>query len=382
MIDAANLGLDRVLDRLAQAGLPQPVLNSIERLAASVQGWFADAAGQLAAPLGAVAAVVILAGFLTFYLLADGDRAWGRLTAGLAAWQSERLIATASTALVEVGDYLRATGLTAIASGVTVTVWLLLFGVPWRVRSACSSFSARFVPYVGAVFTSIVVVVMAFATGGVVAAFGLLVLLAITAVTLRWALARFVYRRTPRVHPAVILVVVPAAAALFGIAGLFLAVPIAATVITFLPTLTGVLGGGPSSAARTGPVPIWLDRVAQWCWRGLVIVARRRRRGHGPRGAVRQRTGRDRPRRRLRDAPGLEGTRGARAGPDDGGSRRDAGERSRRHAHPDGDDRDGDPAAAPDPQGGQPGRGRHPSRHEPAGSRRRRSGRRSSTTPG
>jgi len=117
------------------------------------------------------------------------------------------------------------------------------------------------------------VVVMAYATGGVAAALGLLLLIAITAVVLRWALARYVYRRTPRIHPALILVVVPAAAALFGIAGLFLAVPVAATAITFLPTLTRVLGGRPSAAVGMGPVPTWLDRLAQWSWRGLVIVA-------------------------------------------------------------------------------------------------------------
>ncbi len=273
VIDAANVGVDGVLNRLAQLGLPQPVLDSVERLATGVQGWFADAVRQLVAPIGTVAAVLILAGFLTFYLLADADRAWARLTDGLDGWQSDSLRTTAATTLVEVGDYLRATGLTAVVSGVTVTVWLLLFGVPMAGPLGVLVFIGGFVPYVGAFFTTVVVVVMAFATGGVVAAVGLLLLIAITAVILRWALARFVYRHTQRIHPALILVVVPAAAALFGIAGLFLAVPVAATVIAFLPTLTRVLGSGPSNDAKRGPVPIWLDRVAQWSWRGLVVVA-------------------------------------------------------------------------------------------------------------
>jgi predicted PurR-regulated permease PerM len=158
-------------------------------------------------------------------------------------------------------------------SGVTVTIWLMLLGVPMAGPLGVLVFIGAFVPYVGAFFTTIVVVAMAFATGGAVAALGLLALIAVTAAILRWVLARYVYGHTPRIHPALILVVVPAAAALFGIAGLFLAVPLAATVIAFLPTLTKVLGGGPSGAAVAGPVPIWLDRLAQWSWRGLVIVA-------------------------------------------------------------------------------------------------------------
>lgn len=273
VVDAANVGVDGVLSRLAQLGLPQPVLDSIQRLATAVQGWFADALGQLVGPVGTVVAVLVLAGFLTFYLLADADRAWARLTGGLDGWQSNSLTATASTALVEVGDYLRATGLTAVVSGLTVTVWLVLFDVPMAGPLGVLVFLGGFVPYVGAFFTTIVVVAVTYATGGVGAACGLLLLIASTSVVLRWVLARFVYRHTPRIHPALILVVVPAAAALFGIAGLFLAVPVAATVIAFLPTLTRVLGSRPLSAARTGSVPIWLDRLAQWSWRGLVIVA-------------------------------------------------------------------------------------------------------------
>ena len=273
VVDSANNGVDGVVSRLAQLGLPQPVLDSIERLATGVQGWFSDAVSQLVGPVGTVVAVLVLAGFLTFYLLADAGRAFAGLIAGLADWQSDSLTETGSRALVEVGDYMRATGLTAVVSGVTVAVWLLLFGVPMAGPLGVLVFLGGFVPYVGAVFTSIVVVVMAYATGGVAAALGLLLLIAITAVVLRWALARYVYRRTPRIHPALILVVVPAAAALFGIAGLFLAVPVAATAITFLPTLTRVLGGRPSAAVGMGPVPTWLDRLAQWSWRGLVIVA-------------------------------------------------------------------------------------------------------------
>ncbi len=273
VIDAANNGVAGVVDRLAQAGLPKPVLDSIEQLATGVQDWFAGALGQLVGPVGSVVAVLVLAGFLTFYLLADAGRAWARLTSGLEPWQSDSLTATASTALAEVGDYLRAASLTAVVSGVTVTVWLLLLGVPMAGPLGVLVFLGGFVPFVGAFFTTVVVVVMAYATGGLGAAFELLLLVAITSLVLRWALARFVYRRAARIHPALILVVVPAAAALFGIAGLFLAVPVAATVIAFLPTLTRVLGGQPSSPAAPGPVPVWLDRLAQWSWRGLVIVA-------------------------------------------------------------------------------------------------------------
>ena len=91
VVDSANNGVDGVVSRLAQLGLPQPVLDSIERLATGVQGWFSDAVSQLVGPVGTVVAVLVLAGFLTFYLLADAGRAFAGLIAGLADWQSDSL---------------------------------------------------------------------------------------------------------------------------------------------------------------------------------------------------------------------------------------------------------------------------------------------------
>ena len=87
VIDATKVGVDEVLRRLTELGVPQPVLDYLARLAGGVQGWLTDSVRQLVGPVGTIVTVLILAGFLTFYLLADADRAWARLAVGLEGWR-------------------------------------------------------------------------------------------------------------------------------------------------------------------------------------------------------------------------------------------------------------------------------------------------------
>ena len=81
------------------------------------------------------------------------------------------------------------------------------------------------------------------------------------------------------VHPALVLLVVPAGTALFGVLGLIAAVPVTLFLLTVIRPILDTLDIGPAVAAATrkgGPtwaVPAWLDRLAQVSWRGLVVVA-------------------------------------------------------------------------------------------------------------
>ena len=74
------------------------------------------------------------------------------------------------------------------------------------------------------------------------------------------------------IHPALVLLVLPAGFELAGIVGLFAAVPVTASSSRSGPRSS-------RSSIRTprpplpGLVPAWLDRMAQWSWRILVVLA-------------------------------------------------------------------------------------------------------------
>ena len=273
IVQAAHDGVEVVVRRLADLGLPPAVLEYVERLANGIQGWVTDAGRQLVGPIGTVVTVLILGGFMTFYLLADADRAWARATDHLDGWRADTLTGRAVMALDEVSGYLRGTTVTAVTSAVTQTAYLVLLGVPLAGPLGVLVFLGGFVPYVGAFFTTVALLVVTFAARGGPSALILLALISATALVQRRLVARYVYGRARRIQPAVILIVVPAGAALFGLGGLFLAVPIVATVLAFGPAIVAVLGDDPAASTTAAFSPLWLDRLAQWSWRGLVLIA-------------------------------------------------------------------------------------------------------------
>jgi predicted PurR-regulated permease PerM len=76
-----------------------------------------------------------------------------------------------------------------------------------------------------------------------------------------------------RVHPAIVLVVICIGAALFGIGGVFAAVPVGAAIGAVVPALIQALGTRSDARPIAGLVPVWLDRLGQWSWRALVVLA-------------------------------------------------------------------------------------------------------------
>jgi hypothetical protein len=54
--------------------------------------------------------------------------------------------------------------------------------------------------------------------------------------------APLVYGRTTHIHPAIVLVAIPAGSAIAGIAGMFLAVPVIGVVATTWRTLLSLMG--------------------------------------------------------------------------------------------------------------------------------------------
>ena len=107
----------------------------------------------------------------------------------------------------------------------------------------------------------------------------LLVLIGIRNAILGYGVRPTVYGKSVHIHPAMVLVVLPAGYELAGVIGLFAAVPVAAIVFAVAGATIAILDPGPRPELPA-LVPSWLDRVAAWSWRILVAL--------GARGAVRR----------------------------------------------------------------------------------------------
>ena len=106
-------------------------------------------------------------------------------------------------------------------------------------------------------------------SGAVVA---LLVLIGIRNAILGYGVRPAVYGKSVHIHPAMVLVVLPAGYELAGVIGLFAAVPVAAIIFAVAGATIAILDPGPRPGLPA-LVPSWLDRVAAWSWRILVALA-------------------------------------------------------------------------------------------------------------
>ena len=149
-------------------------------------------------------------------------------------------------------------------------MWLL--GVPLAVPLAVLAFLSGYIPYFGGIVTTAIILVVTFAALGLQPVIVLLVLIGVRNAVLGYLVRPAVYGRTVRIHPALVLLVLPAGFELAGVVGLFAAVPITAIVLAVRSAVVEIIDPVPRPRLPV-LVPAWLDRMAQWSWRILVSLA-------------------------------------------------------------------------------------------------------------
>jgi putative heme transporter len=128
----------------------------------------------------------------------------------------------------------RGTAAIALIDAVGIGIGLAIVGVPLVLPISVLVFLGGFIPVIGAFITGLIAVLVALATAEPGAALqNSLIVLAIVVGVQQFesnVLQPVIMRRAVSLHPVVVLSVLTAGAALIGILGAFLAVPIAAVI--------------------------------------------------------------------------------------------------------------------------------------------------------
>ncbi len=252
-------GSPELADQLADAGI-------------AVTAWISE---NLAVLVGSVASVVtigLLALFLTFFLLQDGEKGWGRAMQVTEGWRRDRIDEAGRQALTRVGGYLRGTAVLSAIVAVTDLAYMAILGVPLAAPLAVLAFLGGFVPYIGGLIATGAILLTAWGAVSGQTALILLVLISGTRLVVSNVLRPMIYGSRVGLHPGVILLVLPAGAAFAGIIGVFAAVPVAVFVASITASVIAALGPATDEPHPAG-VPAWLDRLAQWGWRLLAVLA-------------------------------------------------------------------------------------------------------------
>jgi putative heme transporter len=230
-------GSEQALEWLAEGPLgisEREVHNFIDQAAQRLR----ENSGTLTqgALMGAVKAVEVIAATIlvivvTFFFVKDGPEMWSWLVGRLPA-RSTDVEEIGQRSWTTLGAYIRGTALIALTDAVLIGLALWIVGVPLVLPLALLTFFGAFFPVVGAFVAGLVAVLVALAAGG----FGdaLIIGIVITAIQQLEGdlLQPLIIGRAVRLHPIVVLLSLTAGGILAGVAGAFLAVPIAAVAST------------------------------------------------------------------------------------------------------------------------------------------------------
>ncbi|MEU3932985.1 AI-2E family transporter [Streptomyces sp. NPDC029044] len=200
--------------------------------------------------VGESIAMAVLALLLVFFFLRDSDKAAGTLRSLAPRGSADTLEAMARRALSAVEGFMRGTTLIALIDAVLITVGLLVLDVPGAPGLGALVFVGAYIPYLGAVISGALAVLVALADRGfVIALWALGVVLAVQVLE-GHVLQPMIQSRTVQMHPALVMVTITAGASVAGVLGMLLAVPLTAAAFGVMQELRTRYGDQEPSAPR------------------------------------------------------------------------------------------------------------------------------------
>ncbi len=219
-LETGPLGLEAArVDELLQQARNAFGNNSSGVVTGVVTG--ATLVGQL---LAGMALMVVL----LFFFVKDRDEitTWARKR--LPTESRDTAAALGTRAWAALGGYVRGTATIALVDAVAIGIGLAVIGVPLAMPLTFLVFLGGFLPVIGAFAAGLVAVLVALAAGGVAKAALALGLILLVQQLEGNILQPMIMRRAVNLHPTVVLISLTAGAAVAGIVGAFLSVPLTA----------------------------------------------------------------------------------------------------------------------------------------------------------
>jgi predicted PurR-regulated permease PerM len=246
------------------------VETAIEGAEATDFEWLIGAAGSVGSAIVAAVAgalrglpgvliTVILALLLTFFLLRDASNLWRRAMDRVHGHQRIRLDTVGTRAVDVLGGYMVGTALIALFGAATGALIMVILGLPLAVPIGILTFFGGFIPYVGSAVTTGLSVLVALAVGTTTDVVVMMIYTIVFNIVQGNFVTPLVYGRTLSLHPAIILLAIPAGGEIAGIMGMFLVVPFVAIVAATWRPILDLLG---TDAPPSRPKPAQADTAA------------------------------------------------------------------------------------------------------------------------
>lgn len=229
----------------------------------AIAAWFAENREQLLTLLGAAGSVltrafhlllvVVLAPMLAFYALVD----WPNISAGFRRLvppdHRTEIVDVGERIGVMVGAYFRGQLLVAAFVGVATSIGLAIVGLPFWALVGLTAGLFNLVPLIGPFVGGLIGVVIALTVGGGLGqAIAVVIVMVLVQQVDNHVITPNIMARTVRVHPITVILALLVAGTMFGILGMFVAIPAVAAVklvtmyvlVTRVPSMRHLAGEG------------------------------------------------------------------------------------------------------------------------------------------
>ncbi|HSP03149.1 MAG TPA: AI-2E family transporter [Acidimicrobiales bacterium] len=180
---------------------------------------------------GEVLAGLLLALVVTFFVVKDGPMMQRALLSRFSDSRQVQLRAAGNGAWRALGGYLRGAAALGVIEGIVIGITMIIVGANLALPVAALTFVSAFFPFVGAIAAGIIAVSVTLVTAGSAAA-GVVAIVAILVQQLdNDLLAPVIYGKALQLHPLVVILALTTGAAIAGIAGAFIAVPLVAVAL-------------------------------------------------------------------------------------------------------------------------------------------------------
>jgi predicted PurR-regulated permease PerM len=230
--------LPQIIQAAGQGAADIDLGTSPPDLVGSIGPTLVDNAGLIVSNSAAISVALVVAALLTFFFVRDGGGWWSRLVARIPADRRQIVGESGAKAARILNGSTLGTGLVSLVAGTLQVVMMTLLGLPLAFPVGVLTFFGGFIPYIGgAIATGLgFLIAIAFGSPATIA------LMAIFTVVINIVIGNFVaplvLGKTVSIHPAIVLLAAPAGAAIGGLIGMFLVVPM---IAIFMATWRSVI---------------------------------------------------------------------------------------------------------------------------------------------
>ncbi len=202
-------------------------------------GMVVSGALSVTTTIGQVLIGMVIALFCLLFFLKDGSLIWAWLLRLLPQNGRHRAYEASRRGVVTLGSYTRAQILVAFVDAIGIGIGAAILGLPLVVPLTVLVFLASFIPFVGAIATGIVAVLVALVDQGPGTALAMLLIVVGVQQLEGNVLQPLLLGHAVSLHPVAVVLAVSAGSLAAGIVGALLAVPVVATINTVVLYLHG-----------------------------------------------------------------------------------------------------------------------------------------------